>query len=83
VHLATGAAAGGATGTAIAAAVSTAAITTAAAGSALRLTRRAAFRATVGLILEAFAREELLFAGAKNELAVAINAVQGFICVQL
>jgi hypothetical protein len=82
VHLASGsAAAAGATATAIAAAV-TAAIS-AAAGSTLRLTGRAAFRATVGLILEAFAREKLLFARAKDELAVAINAVQGFICVQL
>ncbi len=82
MHLASGsAAAAGAATTAVAAAV-TAAIP-AAAGSTLRFTGRTAFRATVGLILEAFAREELLFARAKDELAVAINAVQGFICVQL
>ncbi len=81
MHLASGSAAAGATATAVAAAV-TAAVS-AAAGSTLRLTGRTAFGATVGLVLEAFAREELLFARAKNELAVAINAVQGFICVQL
>jgi len=62
-----------------ASAVASAAAT--AAGSTLSLTGGAAFRATIGLVLEAFAREELLFAGAKNELAVAINAAQGFICV--
>jgi hypothetical protein len=81
VHFATGTAARRATGTAVAAAVSAA--VTATAGSALRLAGRTAFGATVGLILEAFAREKLLFARAKNELAVAINAVQGLICVQL
>jgi hypothetical protein len=48
--------------------------TAAAAGSALGLAGRTAFRATIRLVLEAFAREELLFAGAKNELAVTINA---------
>jgi hypothetical protein len=47
---------------------------TRAAGSTLRLARRAAFRATIRLILEAFTREELLLAGTKNKLAVAINA---------
>ena len=82
MHLATGSAARRSPAAAIAAAVS-AAITAAAAGSALRFAGGAAFRAAIGLVLEAFAREELLFAGAKNELAVAINAVQGFICVQL
>ncbi len=82
MHLASGsAAAAGTTAAAIAAAV--AAAISAAAGSTLRLTGRAAFRATVGLILEAFAREELLFSRAENKLAVAINAVQGLICVQL
>jgi hypothetical protein len=82
VHLASGSAAtAGTTATAVAAAV--AAAISAAAGSTLRLTGRTAFRATVGLVLEAFAREKLLFARAKDKLAVAINAVQGFICVQL
>jgi hypothetical protein len=55
--------------------------TAAAARTALGLTGRAAFGATVGLILEAFAREELLFSGAENELTVAINAAQGFISI--
>jgi hypothetical protein len=53
----------------------------AAAGAALGLAGRAAFRATIGLVLEAFAREELLLSRTKNELAVTINAAQGFICV--
>jgi hypothetical protein len=54
-----------------AAAVASAAATT---GSALRLAGRTAFRATIRLVLEAFAREELLFSRAKNKLAVTINA---------
>jgi hypothetical protein len=54
---------------------------TAATGAALGLAGRPALGATIGLVLEALAREELLFAGAKNELAVTINAAQGFICV--
>jgi hypothetical protein len=57
-----------------AAASAVASATAAAAGSALGLAGRTAFRATIRLVLEAFAREELLFAGAKNELAVTINA---------
>jgi len=52
-----------------------------AAGSALRLTGGAAFGATVRLVLEAFAREELLLSGTENKLAVTINAAQGFICI--
>jgi hypothetical protein len=47
---------------------------TTAAGSALRLAGRAAFRAAIRLVLEAFARKELLLSGTKNKLAVAINA---------
>jgi hypothetical protein len=81
MHFTTGTAARRTTGTAVAAAVSAA--ITATAGTALRLAGRTAFGATVGLILEAFAREELLFSGTENKLAVAINAVQGLICVQL
>jgi hypothetical protein len=53
----------------------------AAAGSALRLTRGTAFGTTIGFVLEAFARKELLFARTKNELAVAINAAQGFVSI--
>ena len=76
MHFAAGSATSGATGTAVAAAVSAAAtITAAAAGTPLGLAGRATFRATIGLVLEAFAREELLFSRAKNKLAVAINAV--------
>jgi len=33
--------------------------------------------------LEAFAGKELLLAGAKDELAVAVNAVQGFISIHV
>jgi hypothetical protein len=55
--------------------------TAAAARSALGLAGRPTFGTTVGLVLEAFAREELLFSGAENELAVAINAAQGFISI--
>jgi hypothetical protein len=51
------------------------------AGTALGLAGRAAFGTTIGFILEAFAREELLLSRTKNELAVTINAAQGFICV--
>jgi hypothetical protein len=47
---------------------------TAAAGSTLCFARRAAFRAAIRLVLKAFARKELLLAGTKNKLAVAINA---------
>jgi hypothetical protein len=67
------AAAAGTTAPAIAAAAVTAGST--AAGTALRLAGGAAFRTTIRLVLKAFAREELLFSGAKNKLAVAINAV--------
>jgi hypothetical protein len=76
-HLATAAA-----GCAAAAAVAS---TTAAAAarSALRFTRRAALRAAIGLVLKALARKKLLLAGTKNELAVAINAAQGFVSVHL
>ncbi len=54
-----------------------------AARAALRLTRRSAFRAAIRLILEALARKKLLLAGTKNELAVTINAAQGFVSVHL
>ena len=43
--------------------------------------RRAAIRTTVGLVLEAFLLVELLFTGAKYELAAAIHTVQHFIYV--
>jgi hypothetical protein len=79
MHFARGATAAARTFATVAA-VGTAA---AAARSTLRFTRRAAIRTTVGLVLEAFAREELLFAGSENELAVAINAVQGLVCVHV
>jgi hypothetical protein len=75
-HLATAATSGSA---ATAAAVASAA----AAGTALRLTRRSAFRAAIRLVLEAFACKKLLLAGTKNELAVTINAAQGFVSVHL
>ncbi len=77
MHFARGAAAGRTAGSAIAAVASA---TTAAAGG---LAGRAAIGATIGLILEAFACEELLLARAKREGAAAINAVEGFVCVQL
>jgi alcohol dehydrogenase class IV len=76
-HLAT-AASSAATATGPAGVVSAAAT---AAGSALHLTRGSAFGATVRFVLEAFARKELLFARTKNELAVAINAAQGFVSI--
>ena len=75
----TGCAAAAATGPAIAAA----AVSAAAAGSTGGLTGRTAVGATIGLVLKAFAREELLFAGAEYELIVAIYATEVFVCVQL
>jgi hypothetical protein len=76
-HLATAA------GTTAAAGSRVASAATAAARTALRLPGRTTFGAAIGLVLEAFAGEELLLAGTKNELAVAINAAQSFISVHL
>jgi len=55
----------------------------AARGSSLRLACRTALGATIRLVLEAFAGKELLLARAKDELAVAVNAVQGFISIHV
>ena len=55
----------------------------AAAGTcALGLAGRAAIGATIGLVREALRCEELLLAGAEREGCVAINAVEGFVCIQ-
>jgi hypothetical protein len=40
-----------------------------------------AVRTASGLVLEAFAGEELLLARAKGEIQAAIRASQGFVCV--
>jgi hypothetical protein len=76
-HLATAAARCTATA---AAGVTSAAAT---AGSALRLTGGATLGAAIGLVLKALARKELLLAGTKNKLAVAIDAAQRFVSVHL
>src|ERR1700677_1548402 len=55
----------------------------AAAGSTLRLTRRAAIHAAVGLIGKALRGEKLLFAGAEREGCAAINAIEGFIGIHV
>jgi hypothetical protein len=62
-------------------AAAVASATAAAASAALGLTGRPALWTTIRLVLEAFACEELLFAGTEYELAIAIDAAQGFICV--
>ena len=50
-------------------------------GLARAFARRAAIRATVGLVLKALGREKLLLSGAEDEWRTAIGAGQRFIGV--
>jgi hypothetical protein len=79
-HLALGTRSAAAAAVAAAAAAGVAA--TAAAGACtLGLAGRAAIRATVRFVREALRCEELLFARTKGKRCVAINAVEGFVCI--
>jgi hypothetical protein len=68
---------------AVAAAAAGIAPTAAAGACALGLAGRAAIGATVRFVREALRCEELLFARAKREGSVAINAVEGFVCIHV
>ena len=52
------------------------------AGVTLLLARVAAIGAAVRFVLEPFAGKEFLLAGAECELAVAVNAIKGFVGIQ-